>query len=128
MLINFNILSIVDNLQKIGTNDTLSVMFIVLSIFLLLVLGIFIGNRQAKRKDAVSTSAVNHQDLVNSTTAAMSDVSNEDGDIIAVISAAVMMMYEGTGKTPVIRSIRPAVAGSRSAWKAAGIANNTRPF
>ena len=39
-----------------------------------------------------------------------------------------MMMYEGTGKTPVIRSIRPAATGGMSAWRAAGIANNTRSF
>ncbi len=55
-------------------------------------------------------------------------VSNNDEDeIVAAISAAVAMMYEGTGVKPVIRSIRPAFS-ARSAWKAAGIANNTRPF
>lgn len=52
-----------------------------------------------------------------------------DGETVAAISAAVAMMYEGTGKTPVIRSIRPASQqGVRSAWKTAGVLNNTRPF
>ena len=54
--------------------------------------------------------------------------SSEDEDVVAAISAAVMMMYEGTGKTPVIRSIRPANKGVRSAWGMAGVMNNTRPF
>ena len=57
-------------------------------------------------------------------------VSNDDieGETIAAISAAVMMMYEGTGKIPVIRSIKRADRGFVNAWRAAGIANNTRSF
>ncbi len=51
----------------------------------------------------------------------------DDDEIIAVISAAVAMMYEGTGKTAVVRSIRPAVSG-RSAWANAGIRDNVRAF
>ena len=51
-----------------------------------------------------------------------------DDDVIAAISAAVMMMYECSGKTPIIRSIRPAVKSSRSAWANAGVMNNTRSF
>lgn len=58
----------------------------------------------------------------------VSVAASEEDDIIAAISAAVMMMYEGTGKTPVIRSIRPAAKGVRSAWATAGVMNNTRPF
>ena len=51
----------------------------------------------------------------------------DDDEIIAVISAAVAMMYEGTGKTAIVRSIRPAVSG-RSAWANAGIRDNVRAF
>ena len=52
---------------------------------------------------------------------------SDDDEVIAVISAAVAMMYEGTGKKAVIRSIRPSSAG-RSAWANAGIRDNVRAF
>lgn len=52
----------------------------------------------------------------------------EDEELIAVISAAVALMYEGTGKTPVIRAVRPASGGGRPAWAAAGIVQNTKAF
>ena len=51
----------------------------------------------------------------------------DDDEVIAVISAAVAMMYEGTGKKAVIRSIRPSTGG-RSAWANAGISDNVRDF
>ena len=51
-----------------------------------------------------------------------------DEEVVAAISAAVNMMYEGTGKSPIIRSIKPSTKQSRSAWKTAGVLNNTRPF
>lgn len=53
----------------------------------------------------------------------------EDGipaEIIAAISAAVYMMYgSSTGR---VTSIRRAVQPNRSAWKMAGMLENTRPF
>ena len=59
---------------------------------------------------------------------AVNTLSNVDDDeVIAVISAAVAMMYEGTGKKAVIRSIRPSTVG-RSAWANAGIRDNVRAF
>ena len=51
----------------------------------------------------------------------------DDDEIVAVISAAVAMMYEGTGKKAVIRSIRPSSVG-RSAWANAGVRDNVRAF
>ncbi len=55
-------------------------------------------------------------------------VTAEDDEIIAVISAAVYSLYEGTGKKPVIRSIRPATRAGRSAWATAGLLNNVKSF
>ena len=53
----------------------------------------------------------------------------DDGELIAVISAAVSAMYEGTGRQYAVKSVRPARrAGERSAWAAAGIRDNTRAF
>ncbi len=52
----------------------------------------------------------------------------DDDEIIAVISAAVYSMYEGTGRKPIIRSIRPATRVGRSAWATAGLLNNVKSF
>ncbi len=46
-------------------------------------------------------------------------------EIVAVISAAVYSMYGSTDKVK-IKSIKR--SGASSAWKNAGILNNTRPF
>ncbi len=53
---------------------------------------------------------------------------SSDDELIAVISAAVYAMYEGSGKKPVIRSIRPAARNGKSAWAMAGIYNNIKSF
>ncbi len=60
----------------------------------------------------------------------MQSVAAVDNDeIIAVISAAVYSLYEGTGIKPTIRNIRQSGAKSaRSPWATAGIFNNTRAF
>ena len=56
-------------------------------------------------------------------------VQGDDGELIAVISAAVSAMYDGSGKQFTIRSVRPARrAGERPAWAAAGLRDNTRSF
>lgn len=47
-------------------------------------------------------------------------------EVVAAISAAVYMMY-GTSATQ-IKSIRRAAPSSRSAWRMAGLLENTRPF
>lgn len=52
----------------------------------------------------------------------------DDDEIIAVISAAVYAMYEGSSKRPVIKSIRPSSRSGKSAWAMAGIYNNIKSF
>ncbi len=54
----------------------------------------------------------------------------EDGieeEVVAVIAAAIAAMSAASGKKLALRSIKTA-KGTRSAWAAAGIADNTRPF
>ncbi len=48
-----------------------------------------------------------------------------DGEVVAVIAAAVTAMYGTKGKAK-IKSIKK--SGGRSAWANAGILDNTRPF
>lgn len=47
-------------------------------------------------------------------------------EVVAAISAAIACMM-GSGKTFALRSVSRA-RGARSAWSAAGLAENTRPF
>ena len=54
----------------------------------------------------------------------------EDGieeEIVAVIAAAIAAMGAASGKKLALRSVKT-VKGTRSAWAAAGAAENTRPF
>lgn len=120
-------LDVMSNLQKYAGKVTLSGVLIVFAMLVLLVAIITVfgklmsGSSGNKKEVAVKTAPV--------VAPAPAVVASDDGDdVIAAISAAVMMMYEGTGKVPVIRSIRPAAVTGMSAWRAAGIANNTRSF
>lgn len=52
----------------------------------------------------------------------------DDGEIIAVIAAAVAAYGEAEGKQYKIASVRRKEKAVRSSWGAAGVAENTRPF
>ncbi len=132
---------VMGNLQEYGGNVTLSGILIVFILLILLVIVISVFGAFMSRTSGASVKEKQVQPkpqkkvekkvekksapVVNSSVQTADD---NDDDVIAAISAAVMMMYEGTGKTPVIRSIRPATVGTRSAWRTAGIANNIRSF
>ncbi|EGC01361.1 MULTISPECIES: OadG family transporter subunit [Ruminococcus] len=54
----------------------------------------------------------------------------EDGvgeEVVAAIMGALSAMYAGSGKKPVLKGVK-AVKPRRSAWSAAGVMENTRPF
>ena len=52
----------------------------------------------------------------------------DDGEIIAVIAAAIAAYGESEGKQYRIASVRKQDRAKRSSWSAAGISENTRPF
>lgn len=124
------------NLKDHGVNVTLSGVLIVFAMLVLLVFVIWAfgmimsritGQNKKPKADKVKTEQPkNPAPASKPAQTVLSDA--DDESVIAAVSAAVAMMYEGTGVTPVIRSIRPAVKSARSAWATAGIANNTRPF
>ncbi len=60
--------------------------------------------------------------------ATVASAAQNDDELIAVITAAVYSMYEGTTKKPIIRSIKPARSNGRSAWATAGLMNNIKSF
>lgn len=125
------------NLKEYAGNVTLSGIVIVFGMLLLLVVIISVfglimtavsgkGGKKKDKKEAPKKEA-KAPEIKPVAPAPKAEVRNDDG-VIAAISAAVTMMYEGTDTTPVIRSIKPATTGVRSLWKQAGILNNTRPF
>ena len=123
------------NLKEYAGNVTLSGLVIVFGMLVLLVLiiAIFGFIMGGTRKKAVKSEAAKSEikaPVKNSVAAApvTKPEDKNDDSVVAAISAAVAMMYEGTDKTPVIRSIKPASTGVRSIWKQAGILNNTRSF
>ena len=124
--------NVAENMGTYGGNVTGSGLVIVFAMLVLLVVIISVfGMIMSRISGAPKKEKPKNEPKVEvSPVAPVSPVStaSDDDDIIAAISAAVMMMYEGTGKTPVIRSIRPAAKGVRSAWGMAGVMNNTRPF
>ncbi len=128
-------LGTVENLKTHGITITLSGIIIVFSMLVLLVLiigafGLLMSKMSRTPNDSkpVIDKKTEKKVVVPASPVQNTVLDSDSDDVIAAISAAVMMMYEGTGKTPVIRSIRPAAKGVRSAWGMAGVMNNTRPF
>ncbi len=55
------------------------------------------------------------------------NVASNQNEIVAAISAAIATIYSGSGKKPIIKSIKKS-SSRRSAWASAGISDNTRTF
>lgn len=122
------------SIGELSAITTISGLVIVFAMLLLLVFMIyifgFVGKRTSKKtaSNSDNKAVAKTQKSANKTASAPAIAANADEDeIIAVISAAVAMMYEGTGKKAIIRSVRP-VSSARSAWADAGVRNNIRAF
>ena len=124
--------TVAENFKQYGGTVTLSGLIIVFAMLILFVFVIAafgaIMSRTAGKPKKAKPAAPKTESKPLPKKSAPAPVNGVDDETVAVISAAVAMMYDGTGKTPVIRSVRPAAAGVRSAWKTAGVLNNTRPF
>lgn len=112
---------------------TLAGIVIVFSMLILLVAIISIFGKLmsgAKKEKKVNVEAapapkkvVNKPSTVVNTS---KTISNDDDELIAVITAAVYSMYEGTGVKPVIKAVRPSVGVNP--WKLAGVQQNMKSF
>lgn len=80
------------------------------------------------REDALAAMAtIGNIDQTGSDSDDLVNTGTSDGELVAVISAAVAAMYAGSTKKPVIKAIKKS-SGRRSAWANAGISDNTRVF
>lgn len=120
-------------LSAITTFSGVAIVFgmLLILVVMIAVFGLFgkagnsVKDRKAKAEKLPKVKKAAEPSQVKNVAGASSNA--DDDEIVAVISAAVAMMYEGTGKKAVIRSIRPSSAG-RSAWANAGIRDNVRAF
>ena len=107
----------------------LVLLVLILTVFGLIMTAISNGaaRRAEKRNKAALAKMAEDTYVVPENAPVVEDVSSNELEIVAAISAAIATMYSGTGKKPVIKSIKKS-GGRRSAWASAGIADNTRAF
>ena len=99
---------------------------LVLLIFVIWLFGKFFSGVKKTEKKAEKASPVRSAPIASPVV--LPAVQSND-DIIAVIAAAVAVYGESQGKKYAVRSVRRAAnTGGRSAWAAAGIAENVRSF
>ncbi len=115
----------------IMTNVTLAGFVIVFAMLVLLVViisifGSVMSGVTKKSKKEKAPKPVKEKAKPVVATAPVAPKVNDDDEIIAVISAAVYSMYEGTGVKPVIKAIRP--SSNVNPWKYAGVRQNMRSF
>jgi sodium pump decarboxylase gamma subunit len=120
-----------------GINVTICGVAIVFGMLVLLVVlfsifGIVMSRistpKKSKKSDSAVASEIAAAPAVKSAPAQPAVEADGDDELIAVISAAVFAMYEGSGVKPVIRSVRASSGAGRSQWAQAGICNNIRSF
>lgn len=105
---------------------------LILLVFLCFLMGkIFtaIGNKPKKENEASTPASVPSAPAKPQGGAAVIEMHSEADEVIAVITAAItaMMTEDGVKKPFAIKSIKR-TKDARSAWNAAGIQDNTRPF
>ncbi len=125
-----------ESIFSIGLNVTVTGLVIVFMglILLVIVISVFskIFHRKTKKIKKFASDAARRKTenvevspaLPEETNPAEDDIRNEE--IIAVIAAAASV-YDGSGKKPVIKSVKRSETG-RSVWATAGLIDNTRAF
>lgn len=116
-------------LSNIGLNVTFTGIAIVFLMLVVLVLifssfSLFSKVKKLENNDEPKKAKpINNQPVAPAVVSAQED----DDEIIAVISAAVYAMYEGSNIKPVIKSVK-AAKGTRNIWALTGLIENTRAF
>lgn len=115
------------NVALSTTLTGLVVVFLTL-ILLTLVISLFgkvVGGLQKKSAGKKAAPAEDPVPAVEVAPVVEEEPYEDDGELIAVISAAVYAYGEASGKQYTVRAVRPS---GRSSWASAGVAENTRPF
>lgn len=102
-----------------------AVVFLVLAILIgiLYIMGAILG-RKKKSAEPVRTEAP----AVQPASEIIEEVYEDDGEVIAVISAAIAAYGEAEGKQYRITGVKKRDKSQRSGWSNAGVIENTRGF
>ena len=106
---------------------TLTGIVIVFIVLLLLFSGKGGNGKNGKNGKSGKSSSVGNK--MSAKNAPQKMAADDDSELVAVITAAAMAALSGDGKKYAVRSIRPLKpAFGGSAWRTAGLLENTRPF
>ena len=107
------------------------IVFIVLLLLIMIIqmFGKFFSGKGGNGKNGKSGKSSSVGNKMSAKNAPQKMAADDDSELVAVITAAAMAALSGDGKKYAVRSIRPLKpAFGGSAWRTAGLLENTRPF
>ena len=107
------------------------IVFIVLLLLIMIIqmFGKFFSGKGGDGKSGKNGKSSSVGNKMSAKNAPQKMAADDDSELVAVITAAAMAALSGDGKKYAVRSIRPLrPAFGGSAWKTAGLLENTRPF
>lgn len=107
------------------------IVFIVLLLLIMIIqmFGKFFSGKGGDGKNGKNGKSSSVGNKMSAKNAPQKMAADDDSELVAVITAAAMAALSGDGKKYAVRSIRPLKpAFGGSAWKTAGLLENTRPF
>ena len=107
------------------------IVFIVLLLLIMIIqmFGKFFSGKDGDGKSGKNGKSSSVGNKMSAKNAPQKMAADDDSELVAVITAAAMAALSGDGKKYAVRSIRPLKpAFGGSAWKTAGLLENTRPF
>ena len=107
------------------------IVFIVLLLLIMIIqmFGKFFSGKGGDGKSGKNGKSSSVGNKMSAKNAPQKMAADDGSELVAVITAAAMAALSGDGKKYAVRSIRPLKpAFGGSAWKTAGLLENTRPF
>ena len=107
------------------------IVFIVLLLLIMIIqmFGKFFSGKGGDGKSGKNGKSSSVGNKMSAKNAPQKMAADDDSELVAVITAAAMAALSGDGKKYAVRSIRPLKpAFGGSAWRTAGLLENTRPF
>lgn len=122
----------------VAINVTFTGIVIVFSMLVLLVLVLVIfglissfarklSEKKSERINKAQLAKMASDTYIEEPSILSQNTTSNQNEIVAAISAAIATIYSGSGKKPIIKSIKKSSV-RRSAWASAGIADNTKSF
>lgn len=125
-----------ENIEKMWSTLVTGLVVVFLILILLVIVLWALGKvmnikrkpKNIEKTEAASVPAASAVPVQEAAVEAADEYEEDDGEIIAVIAAAIAAYGESEGKQYKIASVKRKEKALRSNWASAGIAENTRPF